>query len=92
MIKITVLDGYAANPGDLSWDVFKDFAELTVYDRTPPELVVDDDTTAEMVMASKFRPLVDEFFKARGFDYKVVSKAKASPNCKDTKGLSALLK
>ena len=56
------------------------------------ELVVDDDTTAEMVMASKFRPLVDEFFKARGFDYKVVSKAKASPNCKDTKGLSALLK
>ncbi len=56
------------------------------------ELVVDDDTTAEMVMASKFRPLVDEFFKARGLDYKIVSKAKASPNCKDTKGLSALLK
>ena len=53
MIKITVLDGYAANPGDLSWDVFKDFAELTVYDRTPPELVVERIGNAEAIFLNK---------------------------------------
>ncbi len=34
MMKIVVLDGYAENPGDLSWDGFKQFGEVIVYDRT----------------------------------------------------------
>ena len=34
-MKIVILDGYTENPGDLSWDGFKEFGELTVYDRTP---------------------------------------------------------
>jgi glycerate dehydrogenase len=33
-MKIVVLDGYAENPGDLSWDGIGRFGELTVYDRT----------------------------------------------------------
>ncbi len=33
-MKIVVLDGYTENPGDLSWDVLKQFGEVTVYDRT----------------------------------------------------------
>lgn len=33
-MKIVVLDGYAANPGDLSWDELKSLGECTVYDRT----------------------------------------------------------
>lgn len=33
-MKIVVLDGYTENPGDLSWDAFREFGELTVYDRT----------------------------------------------------------
>lgn len=37
MIKIVILDGYTANPGDLSWDGLKEHGELTVYDRTAPE-------------------------------------------------------
>lgn len=32
-MKIVILDGYTENPGDLSWDVLKEFGELTVYDR-----------------------------------------------------------
>ena len=36
-MKIVVLDGYAANPGDLSWDGLKEFGELTVYPRTARE-------------------------------------------------------
>ena len=34
-MKITVLDGYTENPGDLSWDGLAALGELAVYDRTP---------------------------------------------------------
>ena len=34
MKKIVVLDGYAENPGDLSWAGLESLGELTVYDRT----------------------------------------------------------
>lgn len=34
-MKIVVLDGYTENPGDLSWDGFRQFGEVIVYDRTP---------------------------------------------------------
>ena len=40
MMKIVVLDGYAANPGDISWDDMKALGSLTVYDRTAPEEVI----------------------------------------------------
>lgn len=53
MLKITVLDGYAANPGDLSWDIFKDIAELTVYDRTPKELVIERIGDADAIFLNK---------------------------------------
>jgi glycerate dehydrogenase len=33
-MKIVVLDGYAVNPGDLSWEGFEKLGELTVYDRS----------------------------------------------------------
>lgn len=36
-MKIVILDGYAENPGDLSWEGFEKLGELTVYDRTPRE-------------------------------------------------------
>ncbi len=34
-MKIVVLDGFAVNPGDLSWDFFKKYGEVTVLDKTP---------------------------------------------------------
>ena len=37
-MKIVVLDGYAANPGDLSWDSLAALGELTVHDRTAARL------------------------------------------------------
>ena len=40
-MKIIVLDGYALSPGDLSWDGLKELGDLTIYDRTPPEQVVE---------------------------------------------------
>ena len=33
-MKIVVLDGYAENPGDISWSPLEALGELTVYDRT----------------------------------------------------------
>ena len=34
-MKIVILDGYTENPGDLSWEGFEKFGEVTVYDRSP---------------------------------------------------------
>ncbi len=52
-MKIVVLDGYAANPGDLSWEGLKQLGDLTVYDRTPKELVVERAQDAEAVLVNK---------------------------------------
>ena len=38
-MDIAILDGYAENPGDLSWAPIGDQGTLKVYDRTPPEEV-----------------------------------------------------
>ncbi len=34
-MKIVILDGYAENPGDLSWEGISKQGDLTVYERTP---------------------------------------------------------
>lgn len=62
-MKIVILDAYAANPGDLSWDKFAALGELTVYDRTAPEDVAARIGDAEVVFINKVR-LTDEIFAA----------------------------
>lgn len=52
-MKIVILDGYALNPGDLSWKGLKALGELVVYDRTSPEEVVQRATGAEIVLTNK---------------------------------------
>lgn len=52
-MKIVVLDGYAANPGDLSWDKLKTLGECTIYDRTAPEEVLERAADAEIVLTNK---------------------------------------
>jgi glycerate dehydrogenase len=52
-MKIVVLDGYTENPGDLSWDGLAALGELTVYDRTPTDLVVSRIGDAEIVYTNK---------------------------------------
>ena len=36
-MKIVILDGYALNPGDLSYEPLRQFGELTIYDHTDSE-------------------------------------------------------
>ncbi len=52
-MKIVVLDGYTLNPGDLSWDSLRQLGELTVYDRTPADKVVERAKGAEIVITNK---------------------------------------
>ena len=52
-MKIIVLDGYAANPGDLSWDALAALGELTVYDRTDAEDVVSRIGDAQVILTNK---------------------------------------
>ena len=52
-MKIVVLDGYAANPGDLSWAALEALGDLTVYDRTAPEEVVARIGDAELALTNK---------------------------------------
>ena len=70
-MKIVVLDGYTENPGDLSWDEMKKYGELTVYDRTPAEEVVNRIGNAEVVFTNK-TPITKETMDACP-DFKFIS-------------------
>lgn len=54
-MKITVLDGFGLNPGDLSWDGMDELGELTVYDRTAPEDTYGRSKDSEILITNKTR-------------------------------------
>ncbi|WP_069999311.1 D-2-hydroxyacid dehydrogenase [Cellulosilyticum sp. I15G10I2] len=58
-MKIVVLDGYTLNPGDISWQELERLGELTVYDRTPEEKILERLQDAEIVFVNKV-PLTKE--------------------------------
>lgn len=52
-MKIVVLDGYVANPGDLSWAELEALGQVVVYERTAPEQVVERCRGAVAVFTNK---------------------------------------
>ena len=52
-MKLVVLDGYTLNPGDNPWDEVARFGELTVYDRTPDELLLERSAGARVLLTNK---------------------------------------
>ena len=52
-MKIVILDGYSANPGDLSWEELERLGTLTVYDRTKPDETVARAADADIVLTNK---------------------------------------
>lgn len=52
-MKIVVLDGHAANPGDLDWGPLAALGELTVHPRTPAELTVERAAGAAVLLTNK---------------------------------------
>lgn len=53
MTKIVVLDGHVLNPGDNPWDDLAAMGDLTVYDRTPVEKIVERARDAEILLTTK---------------------------------------
>ncbi len=52
-MKIVILDGYTCNPGDLSWAPFEKFGEVTAYESTEPNQVLERCEGAEIVISNK---------------------------------------
>lgn len=52
-MKIVILDGYTANPGDLSWAALEALGELKVHERTEPEQVLQRAAGAAVVLTNK---------------------------------------
>ena len=52
IMKIVILDGYTANPGDLSWEGLKELGEVTVFERTQPSETVARTAEAEIVLTN----------------------------------------
>ncbi len=52
-MKLTVLDGYCLNPGDLSWDAMRRLGDLEVFDRTPADQVVERAAGATVILTNK---------------------------------------
>ena len=53
MSKIVILDGFVANPGDLSWEPLAQLGELTVYDYTAPQDVIARIGDASIILTNK---------------------------------------
>ena len=53
MRKLVVLDGYALNPGDMDWTLLEAFGDLTVYDRTQEEDVLQRIGDAEIIFTKR---------------------------------------
>lgn len=53
MMKIVVLDGHSANPGDLSWDKLTSCGELQVYPRTESDQLLQRARGAEILLTNK---------------------------------------
>src|SRR5687768_16910500 len=52
-MNIVVLDGYTVNPGDNPWDELGRLGSLLVFDRTPPELLLERARHADVLVTNK---------------------------------------
>lgn len=52
-MKIVILDGCTANPGDLSWQGLQELGEVTIYDHTTPDETVSRAADADVVLTNK---------------------------------------
>lgn len=52
-MQIVNLDAYTTNPGDLSWEWLKQYGDVQIYDRTPPDLVIQRAKNAEILFINK---------------------------------------
>ncbi|MCR4947953.1 MAG: D-2-hydroxyacid dehydrogenase [Treponema sp.] len=63
MIKLTILDGHAVNPGDLPWTFLNGIVDYKVYERTAPEEVIERIGNSDAVFLNKIQ-ITKEIFDA----------------------------
>lgn len=52
-MKIVNLDAHTTNPGDLSWDNFKKYGEVVIYERTNPQQIIERAKDADVLFVNK---------------------------------------
>src|SRR5690606_22524960 len=52
-MKITVLDGYPLNPGDLSWEYLQKYGDVAIYERTAVAEIAERAAGAAVVLTNK---------------------------------------
>jgi glycerate dehydrogenase len=52
-LRIVVLDGYPANPGDISWSALEALGDLSVYPQTTRERIIERACGAEVLITNK---------------------------------------
>lgn len=68
-MKITILDGNALNPGDLSWSPLEQFGELSVFPRTSPALVAERIGDSDVILLNKINITEDVLSKCPNLKY-----------------------
>ena len=63
MLKLTILDGHAVNPGDLPWIFLDGIVDYKVYERTSPEEVIERIGNSDAVFLNKIQ-ITKEIFDA----------------------------
>lgn len=67
-LRAVILDGNTENPGDLDWNDLAEAFDLTVYPRTPPELVLERAKNADVIILNKVvltRELIEKLPKLK---------------------------
>lgn len=89
-MKIVNLDGYTTNPGDLSWDFLKKYSDdITIYERTSPEEVVERAKGAEILIINK-TVLTEKELKALSPELKYIGLQSTGYNVVDLKTATEL--
>lgn len=52
-MKICILDGYSLNPGDLDWSPVERLGDVTLFDRTSADKIVERAADADIVLTNK---------------------------------------
>lgn len=60
-MKIVILDGYTTNPGDLSWSPLEALGDVTAYEGTKPDEILDHAAEADAIILNKVRMGAAEF-------------------------------
>lgn len=68
-MKIVILDGYALNPGDLSWEKFSRLGDVTIYDGTDKADVITRIGDAEIVIVNKIQMDAHVFAACKNLRY-----------------------